>query len=97
MSCFPEVLQTSQLQLKSVGMQSHSGLEKQAFKIALNLSLYTLSYHLSLSERGLGLIQPHHNTRLQFSSLFTLLSINLTSSVCFQSVMQAAVLCFIML
>lgn len=59
-------------------------LKSRPFKIALNLSLCTLSYHLSLSvECGLDLMQPHHNTRLQLSSLFTLLSINLNSLVCF--------------
>lgn len=58
--------------------------KRRPFKIALNLSLCTLSYHLSLSvERGLVLMQPHHNTHLQLSSLFTLLSINLNSSVGF--------------
>lgn len=59
-------------------------LKSRPFKIALNLSLCTLSYHLSLSvERGLDLMQPHHNTGLQLSCLFNLLSINLNSSVSF--------------
>lgn len=59
-------------------------LKSRPFKTALNLSLCTLSYHLSLSvEHGLDLMQPHHNTHLQLPSLFTLLGINLNSLVCF--------------
>lgn len=83
--CLLEVLQNSQLQSKLAVMQTLFW-KTGPFEIALNLSLCALSCHLSLShEHGLDLIRLHHDTHLQFSSLFTLLTVYLNSSVWFQS------------
>lgn len=72
-------------------------LKSRPFKIAVNLSLHTLSCHLSLSvERGLDLMQPHHNTGLQLSLVFlpysALIYIHLFALVC---IMQVATFIFL--